>query len=48
MDPLLNIVVKFKKAFFAHNTTDLAKRTVSDIILKDQAYEIAGNCSYDE
>ena len=36
------------KACFAHDTTysdvkDWAKRTVLDIILKDKAFEIAGN-----
>ena len=40
------------KASVAHDTThshsnDLAKRTISDKILKDRAYEIARNCKYD-
>ena len=39
------------KACFAHDATysdskDLAKRTISDKILKDRAYEIARNCVY--
>ena len=41
------------KACFSHHTTysdskDLAKRTVSDKILKDRAYEIARNRKHDE
>ena len=40
------------KACFAHNVAysngkDLAKRNISDKILKDRAYEIARNCGYD-
>ena len=40
------------KASFAHDAAysdckDLAKRTISDKIFKDQAYEIARNCKYD-
>ena len=40
------------KACFAHDATysdckDLAKRTISDKILKDRACEIARNCVYD-
>ena len=40
------------KACFAHNAAysdskDLAKRTISDKILKDRAYEIARNRKYD-
>ena len=40
------------KACFAHDTTysdrkDLAKRTISDKILKDRAYEIVRNWKYD-
>ena len=39
------------KVRFAHNAAysgkDLAKRTISDTILKDKAYEIARNCKYD-
>ena len=40
------------KACFAHDATysdskDLAKRTVSDKILKDRAYEVARNHNYD-
>ena len=40
------------KACFTHNTAhsdskDLAKRTISDNILKDRAYEIARNSNYD-
>ena len=40
------------KACFAHDAAysdskDLAKRTISDKILKDRAYEIARNCEYD-
>ena len=44
---------KLDKTSFAHdavysNSKDLAKRTISDIILKDRAYEIAvnRNCSW--
>ena len=29
------------------DSKDLAKRTISDEILKDRAYEIAWNCKYD-
>ena len=29
------------------DSKDLAKRTISDKILKDRAYEIARNCNYD-
>ena len=41
------------KACFAHNvpysdSKDLAKRTISDKILKDRACEIARNCKCDE
>ena len=41
------------KACFAHdaaysNNKDLAKRTISDKILKDRTYEIAKNRQYDE
>ena len=44
---------KLDKACFAHDATyseskDLAKRTISDKILKDRAHETARNCSYDE
>ena len=40
------------KAFFAHDaaypdSNDLAKRTISDNILKDRAYKIARNRNYD-
>ena len=40
------------KACFAHDGTysyskDLAKRTISDKILKVRTYEIARNCNYD-
>ena len=40
------------KNYFAHDTAycdskDLAKRTISDKILKDRVYEIARNCNYD-
>ena len=40
------------KACVAHDAAysdskDLAKRTISDKILKDRAYEIARNCNYD-
>ena len=40
------------KACFAHDAAysdskDLAKRTISDKILKDRDYEIARNCKYD-
>ena len=40
------------KACFSHNAAysdinDLAKRTISDKILKDITYEIARNCKYD-
>ena len=40
------------KACFPYDATyshckDLAKRTISDKILKDRAYEIARNCKYD-
>ena len=40
------------KAWFAHNAVytdskDLAKKTISDKILKDRAYEIARKCNYD-
>ena len=40
------------KAGFAHDAAyfdskDLAKRIISDKILKDRAYEIARNCNYD-
>ena len=40
------------KACFAHdaaypNSKDLAKRTISEKILKDRAYEIVRNCEYD-
>ena len=43
---------EFDKARFAHDAAysdskDLAKRTISDKILKDRAYEIARNCNYD-
>ena len=42
-----------KFVFFAHDAAysdgkDLTKRTFSDKILKDRAYEIAKNCKYDE
>ena len=41
-----------EKACFApdavySSSKDLAKRTISDKILKDRAYEIARNCGYD-
>ena len=41
------------EACFAHDaeyseSKDLAKRTISDKILKDRAYETARNCGYDE
>ena len=41
------------KSCFAHDAAysdskDLAKRTISDKILKDRAQEIARNCGYDE
>ena len=41
------------KACFAHDAAysydeDLAKRIISDLILKDRAYETARNCNYDE
>ena len=40
------------KACFVHDAVysdrkDLAKKTISDKILKDRAYEIAINCKYD-
>ena len=40
------------KACFAHDAAysdskDLEKRTISDRILKDRAYQIARNCGYD-
>ena len=43
---------ELEKACFAHDTAysdskDLAKRTISDKILKDRAYEIAQSCNYD-
>ena len=43
---------KVDKACFTHDAAyseskDLAKRTLSDKILKDRAYEIVGNCEYD-
>ena len=42
---------KLDKSCFTHNATyshnnDLVKRTLSDKILKDRAYEIARNCGY--
>ena len=41
-----------RKAYFAHNAAycdrkNLAKRTISDKVLKGRAYEIARNCNYD-
>ena len=41
------------KACFAHDAAyfdskDLSKRTISDKILKDRAYEIAKNCKHDD
>ena len=43
---------KLDKACFVHDAEysdnkDLAKRIISDKILKDRAYEIAKNCNYD-
>ena len=43
---------KLDKSCFAHDAAcsyskDLAKRTISDKILKDRTYEIARNCGYD-
>ena len=43
---------ELNEACFAHDAvysdnTDLAKKTISDKILKDRAYEIARNCGYD-
>ena len=43
---------KLEKYCFAHDAAysdskDLAKRTISDKILKERAYEIARNCKYD-
>ena len=43
---------KLDKACFPHDevysdSKELAKRTISDRILKDRAYEIAINCNYD-
>ena len=43
---------KLDKAYFAHDAVyfdskDLAKRTISDKILKDRAYEITRNRNYD-
>ena len=43
---------QFDKACFAHDvqysdSKGLAKRNISDQILKDKAYEIARNCNYD-
>ena len=43
---------ELNKAYFAHDAAycdskDLAKRTISDKILKDRAYEIARKCGYD-
>ena len=40
------------KACFDHdagysNCKELAKKTISDMILKDRAYQIARNCNYD-
>ena len=53
VDHLLSIVKGFKldKACFQHdvayaNSKDVAKRTVSDKVLKDRAYEIAINPKY--
>ena len=50
----LNHIYKneLEKACFAHDAAypdskDLTKRTISDKILKDRAYEIAINCKYD-
>ena len=42
---------QLEKAFLAHdaaysNSKDLAKRTISDKILKDRAYEINRSCNY--
>ena len=42
---------KLDKACFAHDagysdSKDVAKRTISDKILKDKTYEIARNCNY--
>ena len=58
MDHLLNTVKGFKnwkldKAVFVGDAAysgskDLAKRTISDKILKDRVYEIAINPNYDE
>ena len=44
---------ELSKACFVHDAAyfdnkDLAKRTISDKILKDKAYEIARNRKYDE
>ena len=44
--------MNLKKTWFAHDTAyfdskDLAKRTISDKILKDRTYEIATNRGYD-
>ena len=43
---------ELNEACFAHDAVysdnnDLAKKTISDKILKDRAYEIARNCGYD-
>ena len=40
---------ELEKASFAHDATysDLSKRTISNKILKDRAYEITRNCIYD-
>ena len=43
---------KLNKACFAHDAAcsvnkDLDKKAISDKILKDRAYEFAGNCRYD-
>ena len=44
---------ELEKACLAHDATDseskdLAKRTISDKILKDRGYESPTNCQYDE
>ena len=43
---------EFDKSCFDHDAAysdskDLAKRTISEMILKDRAFEIAKNCKYD-
>ena len=46
--PFTKIVLGLKNDAAYSDSTDLAKRTISDKILKDRAYEIARNRNYDE